>query len=123
MALQLNARETTIAAARHWVVRQATDAGLKSPLIPVVALLSSELITNALLHGPPRGLVTVRFLSPAATVRVEVDDSSSTPPVLRQPDRSTIGGRGLILIETYAHAWGWGPRGKDGKTVWFSLAR
>ena len=82
----------------------------------VVELLASELVSNVVRHvGSP---ITVRVGRHGPTVRVEVDDESDRPPVLRNPAPDAPGGRGLLLVDTLASEWGWNMR-DHGKTVWF----
>lgn len=38
--------------ARRWVVRQASGAGASAEALRIVALLASEVVTNAVQHGP-----------------------------------------------------------------------
>ncbi len=83
-----------------------------------VALLVSELATNALLHG--RGEVRLRVLPVDGGVRVEVHDASRTLPSLRHPRPDEEGGRGIALVDTLATTWG-ADACDDGKTVWFVL--
>ena len=85
----------------------------------VVALLVSELTTNAMLHG--EGQVRVRVLPRRAGVRVEVGDSSSQTPARRHPTPDAEGGRGIALVEALASAWGVESSSTSGKTVWFEL--
>jgi anti-sigma regulatory factor (Ser/Thr protein kinase) len=41
-------------------------------------------------------------------------------PHRRSPGEMASSGRGLVLTETLADAWGVEPRG-DGKAIWFEL--
>jgi anti-sigma regulatory factor (Ser/Thr protein kinase) len=84
-----------------------------------VALLVSEIATNALVHGT--GQVVVRVLPAAASgVRIEVRDGSSRLPARRRATAMDEGGRGIALVEELAQAWG-SELTCDGKTVWFEL--
>jgi len=122
MDLPLVARTADIAPGRNWVVAQATLSGVAATHLPVLKLLSSELITNAVLHGPPLGAIAVRVLRTGWHLRVEVDDESTGPPEVPGADAPTFGGRGIVLVETLATRWGCNLRGVLGKTVWFDLA-
>ena len=53
-------------------------------------------------------------------MRVEIDDLSTEVPVVRHPDTVDEHGRGVLLVDRLANAWGVEPR-TDGKTVWFEL--
>ena len=121
MPLQLEGQTRRVAAGRDWVVAQALDNGVAADRVSVLKLLASELITNAILHGPTNGPVTVRVLASDGQLRVEVDDEGLDPPQLRDPAATEMGGRGIALVDTLATRWGWEPRGRVGKTVWFDF--
>ncbi|MDQ0934662.1 ATP-binding protein [Streptomyces turgidiscabies] len=84
------------------------------------ALVVSELMTNALLHGSIRGrLIRVRLTATAAALRVEVSDpSGERVPCPREATGDDQFGRGLLLVGALAEQWGVGPREGVGKTVW-----
>ncbi|MGH3327225.1 MAG: ATP-binding protein [Streptomycetales bacterium] len=87
-------------------------------------LLVSELVTNAVLHANARPWQPVRVLlwRAGAALRVEVHDPDPTPPVLMSATEGDESGRGLLLVDTLADAWGVQAR-PDGKSVWFELAQ
>jgi anti-sigma regulatory factor (Ser/Thr protein kinase) len=82
-----------------------------------VRVVVSELASNAVVHAHTRFLVCVR-LEP--TVRVEVTDSSAAMPMLRRPDRTHAGGRGLVIVNAFAQHWG-ADTVDGGKIVWADL--
>ena len=85
----------------------------------VAAVLTSELVTNVVRHvGAP---MTLRALRHASTIRIEVDDPSTDPPVPQRPHPHDEYGRGLFLVESLADAWGVTPYGDGGKTVWAEI--
>lgn len=84
-----------------------------------VALLVSEVATNALVHGA--GRVRVRVRPTAHGLRVEVHDEDSTLPSRRQATPMDEGGRGIALVDALSTGWG-AERTPDGKTVWFEVA-
>ncbi|MCW2605718.1 MAG: hypothetical protein JWO60_411 [Frankiales bacterium] len=85
----------------------------------VVALLVTELASNALRHGGPG--VDLWLRATAETVRVEVvDGRGSTPPRVQDPDDEAEGGRGLVLVAALASRWG-SERLAAGKSVWFEI--
>jgi anti-sigma regulatory factor (Ser/Thr protein kinase) len=85
----------------------------------VTEVLTSELVTNVVRHvGAP---MTLRALRQPSTIRVEVDDPSTGPPVVQHPQPLDEHGRGLFLIDSLADEWGVTPHGEDGKTVWFEI--
>ncbi|MEU3224614.1 ATP-binding protein [Streptomyces sp. NPDC006976] len=88
-----------------------------------VALLVSELATNALLHGSLRGrLFRVRLTLTADALRIEVTDPRGERlPGIRSADSDECYGRGLLIVDAIADRWGVEPR-TIGKTVFAELA-
>ncbi|NEB64880.1 ATP-binding protein [Streptomyces diastaticus] len=86
----------------------------------VAELLTSELVTNALVHTD-EGAVLTATVGPSA-LRVEVRDFAGRgrPPRPRAPQEGSTNGRGLVLVESLADDWGVRPCGA-GKSVWFEL--
>lgn len=86
-----------------------------------VKLLVSELVTNAVIHAHSEVEVAVRLLSDA--VRIEVVDRGPTGTLTpSDPARDAESGRGLLLVESMASAWGVEPL-DHGKSVWFEVPR
>jgi anti-sigma regulatory factor (Ser/Thr protein kinase) len=85
------------------------------------ALLVSELVTNALRHGHAPCSLRVQFLAPD-TVEVCVQDADPTVPTLQHPDQLSEHGRGMLLVDALAAAWGIRAV-PAGKQVWFTLVR
>jgi signal transduction histidine kinase len=85
-------------------------------------LMVSELVSNAIRHAG--GVLEVRFSSTPVSVQVAVDDASSTPPRLRQPDLTgRTGGFGWSMVRKLADGLVVRPRTGGGKTVAAVLAR
>ncbi|WP_079064124.1 ATP-binding protein [Streptomyces sp. NRRL F-4489] len=90
----------------------------RAPADPEVAvLLTSELVTNALLHTEGGAVVTARVTD---RLRVEVRDFAARRPEPRAPSAAGTSGRGLMLVRALADDWGIRPEG-NGKCVWFEL--
>ncbi len=85
-------------------------------------LLVSEVITNVLVHTDADALLVAELIGTASSrrIRVEVTDGSDDFPHKRHPGELASSGRGLVLMELLADAWGVDPRG-DGKSIWFEL--
>ena len=84
----------------------------------VTELLTDELVANVVRHvGSP---LTLRAQTDGPTLRIEVDDPSTDPPVLRHPDVHEDRGRGILLVDALATQWGTDIH-SDGKTVWFEI--
>jgi len=102
------------------------DFSVESELSPgagaTLALLVSELVSNAVLHSdaPPRSGIALRArVLGERAVRVEViDNGSGFAPEPRDPARA-IGGFGLFLVNSQAARWGVDREG--GTRVWFEL--
>jgi len=85
-----------------------------------VALLVSELVANAVLHG--RTEFDVTATREADVVRVDVTDRSPTPPAMKRYGPESPTGRGLRLVDLLANRWGVEPEVPGpGKTVWFEI--
>ncbi|MER7181080.1 ATP-binding protein, partial [Streptomyces hyaluromycini] len=85
-------------------------------------LLVSEMLTNVLVHTDADALLLaeVSGQAPERRLRVEVTDAGDDLPHKRRPGELASSGRGLVLIEVLADAWGVDPRGQ-GKSIWFEL--
>ena len=120
--LTLPGRPDRVREARSLVAKALGD--LPSRLDDAV-LMTSELVTNAVLHTnsrQPDGTVMITVLESGGGVRVEVADSGSelSAPVVRA-ERFSVGGLGLFLVQNLADQWGY-LRNESGTTVWFWLA-
>jgi anti-sigma regulatory factor (Ser/Thr protein kinase) len=83
-------------------------------------ILTSELVTNAVLHAG--GEITVEIERDGCTVCVAVSDHAAADPVAGSADPSAAGGRGLMLLGALAVEWGVRhDRPGAGKVVWFRL--
>lgn len=83
-------------------------------------LIISELCANAVRHArTPMRIVVTRT---ERHLHLAVHDRSPDPPELIRPSSTTPpdSGRGLLLVEAYATAWGVLPTA-DGKKVWATL--
>ncbi|MFE5911373.1 SpoIIE family protein phosphatase [Streptomyces wedmorensis] len=85
-------------------------------------LMVSEMVTNVLVHTDGDALLVaeVACTEKSRRLRVEVSDTSDELPHKRHPGEMASSGRGLVLMEMLAHAWGVDPRG-EGKAIWFEL--
>ena len=92
--------------------------GVAQECIHVVELLTSEAVSNAVVHAPPPVHVILRHGEPG--VRVEVVDSRPELQIPARPHPDQTGGRGLWLIQMLATRWGHREHGL-GKVVWFDV--
>src|SRR5687768_14760881 len=89
--------------ARRFVSRVLAEEA-QEPLASTVALLVSEMVTNAVLHA--RTEITVSVEYQGDWLRVEVADESPINPTVRSFSRQAATGRGLQLVEELADRWG-----------------
>jgi anti-sigma regulatory factor (Ser/Thr protein kinase) len=115
--LRLSADASSVREARAFVRRTLDDWALPDYEAPAV-LLTSELVTNALLHASSPDTIGMRLEGGRLWIGV-VDGSPVLPSPKRYPlDAGT--GRGLLLVDRVAARWG--VQSEDnGKTVWFEL--
>jgi len=105
---------------RKWL--RACLARQRVDVVADVALLVTELVTNAYEHAG--GVLGLRLSFPRRDVtRVEVDDASDdTPPsTLPIPSLNNSRGRGLPLVEALSTSWGV-TRWARHKTIWAEVA-
>ena len=128
------ARDFCLSTMRRWGV---TDRG------DDVAVVVSELLTNALRHAvpqasppggtPPAGArpggtpggagrsrwpVRLGLVQPGQFVLCAVADPSPRPPEPKDPDYLAESGRGLHVISALSDRWGWTVPTETGKVVW-----
>ena len=119
LLLRLWPSAATVGEARHAVGQFCRD-GRHDVLADDAELLTSELMSNACRHTA--GLITLLALRNTKGLVVTVSDDNVLKTPLRamphDPDR--VSGRGLLLVDTIAGAWGTAPH-VDGKSVWFRL--
>ena len=87
-------------------------------VIDTVALLVTELVTNAVLHA--RTELHLVIETEPGVVRLRVEDHSPGTPVLRHYDTDDVTGRGLALVDMFAARWGVDSR-PGGKSVWCEI--
>ena len=94
-------------------------AGVPEQVLLDAELLTSELVTNSVRHGPVDAEpITLRISVADQTLRVEVTDGGSGPTRRRLPHQED--GWGLALVRELATRWGGGWA--DGRnTTWFEL--
>lgn len=119
--LTIPGRPDNVHEARAFVAKTLGDL---HPSADDAVLLTSELVTNAVMHSNSRnqgGTVTVVILESSGGLRIEVGDEGSdlSTPVVRG-DVYASDGHGLFLVQTLADQWGY-VRDDSGTTVWFWL--
>jgi hypothetical protein len=114
------ARDFTIATLRRWGTAHSSQD---------IAIVVSELLTNALRHaqpGPggtqPRRPVRLGLLQQGPWVLCAVADPSKAIPVARTPGSLAEAGRGLQMICAFSDQWGYTTPSDAGKVVWAMFA-
>ena len=114
--LSLTGDHALVRHARRFTRRTLAGWGLDQ-LGDLTELLTSELITNALLHaGSPTQLRIFRN----RYLTVEVADLDTHAPRPRRALEGDEGGRGMHLVDELAHRWG-SRSTETGKVVWFEV--
>lgn len=124
-----SARNFTVATLRRWGAADRSGD---------VAIVVSELLTNALRHAltehaltetscarlrepsqaRPRGAIRLGLLQPGPCVLCVIADPCRRPPVLKEPDSHAETGRGLRVVDALSDNWGYTALGELGKAVW-----
>ena len=81
-----------------------------------VALVVSELVTNAVIHRSSEQPIDVLLEVDKDELRVEVQQPGASPKA-EKPTQPSVGGRGLTIVEALASTWGTGP-----SSVWARFA-
>jgi len=118
--IKLPSERASIPRARHFA-RRVVGSDVEPDVLELVELLTSELVTNAVLHSGTACELRV-ICKDGDVVRVEVADGSPTRPEIRRSvDPLALDGRGLQFVERLATRWGVDDD-PLGKIVWFELA-
>lgn len=114
---------SSVAVARQRLSTELQDCGVFSAAIDDAVLVVSELLSNALRHAHPlpSGMVRVAWLRSNEHIEVAVSDGgAATEPRAGRPTLSSLGGRGLGIVEYVAESWGV-RHDPDSTTVWAIL--
>ena len=110
------ARDFTVATLRRWGTAERSQD---------IAVVVSELLTNALRHAlpgsgdtQPRRPIWLGLLQPGPCVLCAVADPSKAAPSLRVPGSLAETGRGLPIICALSDQWGYTTLSDAGKVVW-----
>jgi anti-sigma regulatory factor (Ser/Thr protein kinase) len=113
LSMNLPRSPDSVSAARRLVNGHTTSLGAQQR--EDAALMVSELVTNAVLHGV--GAISLRIDVETEAVRVEVADEGNVA-LAPSPVPGAHGGWGLRIVEQLADDWGV----LEGSTkVWFQL--
>lgn len=122
--MALPATLESVPRARRWFQRFITPY---QPLCSVddCVLMLSELVTNAILYGrsDEAWVVRVEWFREGTSLRVEVHSPGCPASVcLRRPEADDAHGRGLLLVDSLAASWHFGPSRFGGTVVSFVMA-
>ena len=114
---------SSVAVARRRLCAELLASGVYEPVADDAAVIVSELFSNALRHARPlpSGQIRVAWTRQGDLIELEVSDGgATTQPRRMRSTLSSLGGRGLSIVETLAN--GWGVRHDGGQTtVWATL--
>jgi anti-sigma regulatory factor (Ser/Thr protein kinase) len=116
--LRLPADPASALTARRAATKACASAGLPDDLCYWAVLLTSETVTNAVVHG--RSEVRLAIDIGERRIRIEVGDDNSRRPIRRHPDAGSLDGRGIALLDAFASDWGVDDVA-GGKIVWFEM--
>lgn len=106
-----------LSAASSRLAREFVVSVTEAPEDPRTAVVVTELVSNAVIHGRSCPHLTVGF--DGAAVVVQVADDGPGRPVLQPLDSVETSGRGLALVDQMAESWGVAARPQGtGKVVW-----
>ena len=111
---------SSVGVARRRLMSDLIAAGIGDSAVCDVALVFSELLSNALRHADPLpgGNIRVSWRLDADCVQVSVrDGGGKTRPQLGEPTPGATGGRGLRIVQKLSMGWGT-SHGDAGSTVW-----
>jgi len=114
--LALEPTAESVRASRDLVRR--TLGSVDSELAEVAAILTDEVVANAIRHGRPP--IALRVRGNDELVVIAVADCGPGLPVMRCADRTAENGRGLMILDAFSDDWGVVSL-REGKQVWFRL--
>ncbi|MER6824934.1 ATP-binding protein [Streptosporangium sp. NPDC000563] len=115
---------SSVAVARQRLCSDLQERGVYESAIDDAVLVVSELLSNALRHAHPlpSGQIRVSWRWTEEHVEVAVSDGgAATEPRAGRPALSSLGGRGLGIVEYLASTWGVRHEGEI-TTVWALVA-
>ncbi|WP_171060346.1 ATP-binding protein [Streptomyces montanus] len=119
----LPANPASVAVARRNVRELLGEWGVSRETGDNVVLVTSELVTNAIIHTAS-DLIVCRLRTSGELLRIEVEDQncSRTLPAVCRPKPDDQNGRGLMLISELSSDWGVTDTADgSGRIVWAEL--
>jgi anti-sigma regulatory factor (Ser/Thr protein kinase) len=115
---------SSVSVARKRLSSELVASGVYESVVDDATVIVSELISNALRHARPlpSGQVRVCWARRGDLLELEVSDGGASTEPRRGPGTlSSLGGRGLGIVEALAE--GWGVRHEDGATTVWAILR
>ncbi|WP_199747639.1 ATP-binding protein [Actinomadura sp. WAC 06369] len=115
---------SSVAVARRRLSSELAESGVYEAVVDDASVIVSELISNALRHARPlpSGQVRVCWVCHGDVLELEVSDGGAMTEPRRGPGTlSSLGGRGLGIVEALSE--GWGVRHEDGSTTVWAVLR
>jgi PAS domain S-box-containing protein len=116
--LEVPATPASVADARRFAVATFRGWSLPDELLQDGALIATELVTNAIVHGQPP--IRLRLRRTARELAIEVDDAASAMPRKLRAGVEELHGRGLDIVAQLSSRWAARADGY-GKTVWSTM--
>ncbi|WP_329249141.1 ATP-binding protein [Actinoallomurus sp. NBC_01490] len=114
---------SSVSVVRRRLAAELLESGVYEDIADDAAVIVSELISNALRHARPlpSGDIRVAWSRQGDLIQLAVSDGGAmTEPRRARATLSSLGGRGLGIVESLAD--GWGVHHDDGgTTVWATL--
>jgi anti-sigma regulatory factor (Ser/Thr protein kinase) len=119
-AIRLPSDPSSARAARVFTDESLASTGFAGDR-SVVALLTSELVTNAIRHVG--GDIDLSMQVERGDVTVHVNDRDQHHwPTVGAAHQGPGGGRGMAVVNALCTTWGVEPMPGQGKSVWFTVA-
>ena len=118
--LPFDTAPSSVGVARHEV--ESLLAGEPDEYVHDAMSVTSEIVTNAIVHGGPPRAIEATFDAMAGHLHVSVSDGSRMLPSVARGRPVGDGGLGMQIVSSLASSWG-ATALRPGKTVWFTLER
>ncbi|MFC5748857.1 ATP-binding protein [Actinomadura rugatobispora] len=115
---------SSVAVARRRLSSDLTASGVFETVVDDASVIVSELLSNALRHARPlpSGQIRLTWFRNGDLIELSVSDGGAMTEPRRGPGTlSSLGGRGLGIVEALSE--GWGVRHEDGSTTVWAVLR
>jgi anti-sigma regulatory factor (Ser/Thr protein kinase) len=103
---------------RGFVAETLRDWDVDETRLEAVLLAANELVANAIVHANSAPVLALE--RDGSDLLLRVTDTSLAPPTPREVTIEASGGRGLLMVEALADAWGFDTH-SSGKVVWVTF--